>query len=69
MSVAAASSAEDATDLKQLFEDALQSSPVQNDTPNAGTSGSTPAAAEGLDTSRIPEPSNPDRGRQRQYKL
>ena len=71
---AAASSAEDATDLKQLLQDALQSSPTQNDTPqndtsSAGISASTPAASEGLDTSNIPEPSNPDRGKQCQYML
>lgn len=57
VSAAAASSAEEVTtDLKQLFKDALQSD-VRN-------SAATPSASEGLDTSRIPAPSNPDRGKQ-----
>lgn len=59
VSAAAASSAEEVTtDLKQLFKDALQS-----DVPTAG-SAATPSASQGLDTSRIPAPSNPDRGKQ-----
>lgn len=69
ISAAAASPAEDATDLKQLLKDALQSSPAQNDSPNAGTSASTPTASEGLDTAKIPAPSNPDRGKQWPYML
>lgn len=60
VSAAAASSAEEVTtDLKQLFKDALQS-----DVPTAGKSATTPSASQGLDTSRIPAPSNPDRGKQ-----
>lgn len=56
---AAASSAEEVTtDLKQLFKDALQS-----DVPTAGNAAATPSASQGLDTSRIPAPSNPDRGK------
>ena len=61
---AAAVSADTTTDLKQLFQDALKTPQKQGgiSTPQATTS--APARPQGLDTSKVPAPSNPDQGKQ-----